>query len=114
MDKQEKRRIATQYKERRHQGGVYEIRCKENGKRLLLSTTDMQGSRNRFEFAQGTGGCIHPKLRLDWDRYGGKAFEFVLAETLEQKEGQTDADFQREIEALLDMMMTQTDSEALY
>jgi hypothetical protein len=114
MDKQEKRRITAQYRERCRQGGVYVIRCRENGKRLLLSTTDMQGSINRFEFAQGSGGCVHPKLRPDWDRYGGKAFEFIVTETLEQKEAQTDTDFQREIETLMDMMISQAGTDALY
>jgi len=114
MDKQEKRRAAVQYKERLQQGGVYAIRCTENGKKLMLGTEDMQGSRNRFEFSQSTGGCVHPKLRTDWDRYGGKAFEFEVVEILAQKEAQSMGDFQKEIEALLELLLAQAETETLY
>ena len=114
MDKQERRRVAAQYKERLQQGGIYAIRCRENGKRLLLGTADMPGSRNRFAFAQSTGGCIHPKLRADWDRYGGKAFEFEVVETLTQKKAQEDADFQKDIAALLELLAAQAEEETLY
>jgi hypothetical protein len=114
MDKQEKRRAVAQYKERLQQGGVYAIRCKESGKILLLGTTDIPGSRNRFEFAQSTGGCVHPKLRADWEQYGGRTFEFEIVETLTQKEAQTDADFQSEVAALLDLLTAQTEGGKLY
>ena len=114
MDKQERRQIAAQYKKRRQLGGVYAIQCAENGKRLLLSTMDMPGSKNRFCFAQSTGGCVHFKLCRDWDRYGGKAFVFETLETLEQKENQTDAEFRQEIKELLDMLTAGADPETLY
>lgn len=114
MDKQERRQAAAKYKERLQQGGVYAIRCKENGKRLILSTADIIGSKNRFAFAQSTGGCIHPKLREDWAKYRGKAFEFEILETLTQKEAQTDAEFQNEIADLLKLMTDQAETETLY
>jgi hypothetical protein len=114
MDKTEKKKAAREYRERRRKGGVYAICCKENGKRLLQSTEDMQGSRNRFDFSQSTGGCVHPKLRADWDRLGGKAFEFVPVETLEQKETQSDSDFYNETQALCELLISQEKPEALY
>jgi hypothetical protein len=114
MDKQQKRQIASDYKRKMQQGGVYAIYCTQNGKRLLLSTADMQGSRNRYDFAQITGGCIHPKMRDDWAKYGGAAFIFEVVETLQQQETQTDAEFHKEVAALLEMLAAQADSEALY
>ena len=114
MDKQERRKISAQYKERRQVGGVYAIRCTQTGKRVLLSTMDMPGSENRFRFAQSTGGCVHPKLSRDWDAYGGKAFAFETLETLEQKENQTDAAFRQEIKELLEMLISEAGSETLY
>lgn len=75
---------------------------------------EMQGSLNRFEFAKNTGGCVHPKLRGDWDRYGGKVFEMEVIETLEQQESQSNDEFQREVIALLDLITSQNDTEALY
>ena len=114
MDKQHKRQIARQYKETRLQGGVYAICCTKNGKRLLLSTADMAGSKNRFCFSQSTDSCVHPKLRQDWQQFGGAAFTFELIETLTQKESQTDSDFQKEVVALLDLLITQVAPEMRY
>jgi hypothetical protein len=114
MDKQQRRQIAAEYKKRKQMGGVYSIRCTQNGKQLLLSTMDMAGSENRFRFAQGMGGCVHPKLRQDWDLYGGKAFSFDIIETLEQKDMQADDEFQRDVVTLLDMLMSKDEPEALY
>ena len=114
MDKQQRRQVAADYKKRMQQGGVYAICCTGNGKRLLLSTADMAGSENRFQFAQMTGGCIHPKMRVDWDKYGKAAFTFEVVETLEQQETQTDAEFHQEIATLLDMLTSQYAPEALY
>jgi len=79
-----------------------------------MSTADMPGSQNRFTFAQSTGGCVHPKLRADWERYGGKAFEFEVVETLTQKKAQTNAEFQNEIAALLELLMAEAKEETLY
>ncbi len=114
MDKQERRQAAAEYKKKLQTGGVYAIVCRENGKRLLAGTADLPGSENRFAFAQSTGGCVHPKMRADWDRYGAKAFAFEIVETLKQKELQTDTEFKRDIDALLDMVNSQYDQETVY
>jgi hypothetical protein len=75
---------------------------------------DMPGSENRFRFAQSTGGCVHPKLRQDWDAYGGKAFVFEVLEMLEQKENQTDAAFGQEIADLQQMLISEADAQKVY
>ena len=114
MDKQHKRQITRQYKETRLQGGVYAICCTKNAKRLLLSTSDIAGSENRFCFSQNIDSCVHPKLRQDWQQFGGAAFTFEIIETLTQKESQTDSDFQNEVVALLELLKTQVAPETLY
>ncbi len=114
MDKQERRQAAASYKAQVQRGGVYAIRCKQNGKRLLLATSDMAGSENRFRFAQATGGCVHPKLRADWDAYTGAGFEFETVEALTQRKEQTDAEFRGEVDALLEMLMAQSRPEEMY
>ena len=66
-------------------------------------TTDIQGSRNRFEFAQNVNSCVHPRLQDDWDKLGGRAFRFDEFETLEKKPEQNDSDFLHDIEALFEI-----------
>lgn len=84
-------------------GGVYVIVNTESGKKLLGMTTDMQGSRNRFEFSQSMNSCVHPRLKDDWARFGGRAFRFDELESLEKKPEQNDDDFLHDIEALFEI-----------
>jgi hypothetical protein len=44
--------------------------------------------------------CIHPRLKDDWQKHGSGSFRFDVVETLEKKEGQTDSEFQDDLNAL--------------
>lgn len=98
--------LIRQYKERQKIGGVYLIRNTLNGKLLLDATTDLQGIRNRFEFARKTGSCVDLKLQADWDKQGGGgAFAFETLEELEKGEAQTEAGFKADIQLLKEMWL---------
>lgn len=114
MDKQSRKKIIDSYKSRRAIGGVFAVRNAVNGKRLVQATADMQGSRNRFEFSQATGGCAFMPLQEDVKKYGAGAFNFEVAEELEQREGQDYADFKREIDELYAMLIRDIDPDELY
>ncbi len=49
-----KKELKARYKDRRIIGGVFVIRNTATNKLFLDSTTDLQGSKNRFAFAQQT------------------------------------------------------------
>jgi hypothetical protein len=114
MDKQERKKLTDAYKARRAVGGVFAVRNSANGKILVQYTTEIQGSRNRFEFSQATGGCAFKPLQEDYNKFGNKVFSFEILEQLEQKEGQSDDSFTRDIEALYSMIIEGMDSEKLY
>jgi hypothetical protein len=114
MDKQDRKKITDAYKARRALGGVFAVRNSANGKALVLAVTDLQGSKNRFEFAQQTGGCAFKPLQEDCNKYGPEVFSFEILEQLEQKEGQSDDSFKQDIEALYGMLTEGMDSEKLY
>ncbi|MEM5769801.1 MAG: GIY-YIG nuclease family protein [Bacillota bacterium] len=103
MDKQKRSELMKSYKSRTVVGGVYAVTNAVTGKRILNFTADIQGSRNRFEFAQQMDSCIHPRLKDDWTRLGGDSFRFDIIETLEKKEGQTDSEFQEDLKSLFDI-----------
>ena len=102
------------YKERTVVGGVYAIRNNENGKMLLLSTTDLAGSRNRFDFSQSMGSCINMLLQQDWKKFGPGVFSFEILEQLEKKDEQSYKEFQNEIGVLLSMLLEKTPATCLY
>lgn len=114
MDKQNKKELAAAYKERKVVGGIYGIVNSGNGKMLLLSTCDMQGSRNRFEFSKKTGSCINLKLREDWQKYGNMAFDFTVLEELTKKESQTDQEFAEDIATLQELWTEKLLGKNLY
>ena len=114
MDSNAKRELQSQYKEREIVGGVYLVRNMRSGKLLLEATKDLQGSRNRFEFAQKTGSCVYAKLQKDWPEYGSEAFVFEALEELPKGETQTDKEFKADIDLLKEMWLEKLSGEALY
>ena len=103
MDRDEKKKRQDAYKNRTVIGGVYAIVNTDSGKRMLCYTTDMQGSRNRFEFSQKMNTCVHPRLKDDWKKLGGSAFRFDELETLKKGKEQADSDFLSDIKELFDI-----------
>lgn len=103
MGKRDRKELLQNYKNRIVVGGVYAIVNTVTSRRMLNYTTDLQGSRNRFEFAQQMNSCIHPRLKDDWERLGGHSFRFDVLDTLEKKEEQTDSSFLDDLKALFDI-----------
>jgi len=106
--------LIVKYKERKIIGGVYAIKNGVTGRSLLISAQDLQGSKNRFEFAQKTGGCVHPRLKDDWEVYGGKAFSLEILEELEKMETQTPDEFIEDIKVLAELWLEKYDPVELY
>ena len=113
MEKDRKEMISA-YKERRREGGVFAIRNSQNGRLLLQWTTELTGSRNRFQFAQMTGSCVDWKIAKDWDALGKDVFVFEVLDTLQQKEEQTAEEFKEDVKALYDLWLEKMDSGLLY
>ena len=106
-----KKEILAQYKEREVIGGVYAIKNIQNGKLLLESATDLQGSKNRFEFSLKTGSCVSMKLRNDWKN---GTFVFEVMEEIKKGETQTDAEFKSDVDALKEMWAEKFSAQELY
>jgi isocitrate dehydrogenase len=114
MDKQDRKKIIDSYKARRAVGGVFAVINSANGKRFVSAATDLQGSKNRFEFSQATGGCAWKPMENDFKTFGKDVFSFEILEQLTQKEGQSDSDFKNDIDELYGMIIEGTDPEKLY
>ncbi len=100
MDKAQRKKLISDYKERPVTGGVFLIVNDVTGRVLLLAERDLQGSRNKFQFAQSTNLCAYGKLGEDWRKYGPEAFRFELLEELEKKPEQTPREFQEDLDTL--------------
>ena len=101
MDK--RKELKKLYQNRTIVGGVYCIACGESGSSWLKATKNLQEQKNRFQFFAATNGCPEPAMRADWERYGARAFSFTVLEELEKKETQSEAEYARDIETLLEL-----------
>jgi len=114
MENRNKKELQDAYKQRKVIGGLCAIRNTVNGKMLLAAVSNLQGYRNRFEFARGSAGCIDLKLKADWEQYGKDAFDFVILEELEKNDTQTDKEFSDDVRILKEMWLEKHDSAELY
>jgi hypothetical protein len=113
-DARTKKELQAQYKERQVIGGVYVVKNTWNNKLLLEAATDLQGSKNRFDFAKSTGSCVHTKLYADWTEQGSGDFIYEVLEELEKGETQTDKEFKADIDLLREMWLEKLSDSELY
>ncbi len=102
------------YKERKVVGGVYTITNTMNGKYVVGHTANLDGIRNRFQFAVTTGSAVDPRMRADWAQFGAQAFRLDILEELEQRSDQSTADFAADLEALEQMLRANLDPALSY
>ena len=114
MDSNSKKELQAKYKEREIIGGVFLIRNTLTNKVLIEGATDLNSSRNRFEFSRKTGSCVYLKLRDDWMKQEHSQFVFEVLEELKKSETQTNAGFKEDIELLRDMWLEKFAGENLY
>ena len=80
----------------------------------MLASAEIGGIQKRYEFAEATGGCFHPKLQHDAKTYGNDAFSFAVLETIERKDTQTDREFAEDLEVLLALWLEKYDPANVY
>ena len=100
MDAARKKKLKDAYKSRDVVGGICSIRCNGNQNVKIQATTDIEGLKNRFNFAVLTDTCPDPSMRSDWLKYGSKSFSFSVLETIKKSDSQTDEEFSKDIETL--------------
>ncbi len=109
-----KKELKLQYKERTITGGVFAIRNTVNNRLLLDATTDLQGSKNRFDFTKMTGSGLHLKIQKDWTAQKGEGFVFEVLEELEKDPVQTQQEFEADIQVLKELWGEKLAGENLY
>jgi hypothetical protein len=100
--KSKRKELKLQYKGRQITGGVYAIKS-TRGRQLLESTTDLLGSKNRFDFAVKTNSCPNAKIRQAWQELGPDAFAFEPLEEITKKDAQTMKEFEADVAALKEL-----------
>ena len=100
MDADKKKRLKDEYRKILPVGAVYALVCSGNNHRIVRSTTDIQGIKNRIHFSELTGGCPDPSMLTDWNKYGKDSVSLVVLEEMQMKEDQSEKDFAEDIKLL--------------
>lgn len=86
LDKQQKKAIATTYKQTFRPMGIYQIRNLDNGRIFVDCSLDLEASRNRHQFVSAMARTPIPELQEDWQTFGGKRFVFEILDQLPPRE----------------------------
>lgn len=98
-----RKELKEEYKQRKTQMGVFEIRNTVNNKVFIDSSTDVNAKWNRHQLQLKMGMHVNTALQNDWNTQGAQDFEFnVLSEIKHQDEGKPD--YNKELELLEELV----------
>ncbi len=105
MNSNRNKELKNLYKNKAVIGGICCIRCSGNQRSWIQTTRNIEGFRNRFNFALAINSCPDPSMREEWTKYGGESFSFTVLEEIKKGESQTDKEFSDDISVLYEMWL---------
>jgi len=117
MSEQQRRKdLVAEYQRNGPEAGVWRIVDGVTGKALIGTSTNLSGTKNRFEFAQSTntiGGLDH-RLHADAKEHGFAAFRVEVVEVLERRPEATEDEVRADLAALEALVREGIDPDLLY
>jgi hypothetical protein len=74
------------YKQSHTPMGILQIKNNINGKEFIVSSANLPGTINKYQFSLKYKVCVVKELQQDWDMYGEENFSFNVIDNLEPKE----------------------------
>jgi hypothetical protein len=84
VDKQRRRDIAREYKERKVPIGIFSLRCEPTGETWIGSSRNLDGAANSALLGLRMGSHRNKAMQAAWTAHGGDAFVYAVVETLEE------------------------------
>ena len=113
MNADRKKELKNAYGSKPVIGGVCLIRCSGNQRLRLQATRNIEGLRNRYNFAISTGTSPDPTLSDECDKYGAGSFTFTVLDELKKGDTQSDKEFADDIDALYEIWLEKLQSGEL-
>ena len=86
MDKQSRRQVVRDYKERKVSQGIFAVRCAVSGEVWVGQSRNLEQQQNGIWFGLRQGGHPNPTLNAAWAAYGEAAFAFEVLEAITDEE----------------------------
>lgn len=83
MDKQTRRDLLRDYKERKSAMGVFAVRCAPTGEVWTAGSRNIDAQQNSLWFGLRNGGHINRAMQASWTAHGEAAFTFEVLERIE-------------------------------
>ena len=114
IDKEKKREIISEYKQRKTTGGVLKVTNTGSGKYWVKAEIDLESFENRFIFMKKTGTALQPKMQRDFNEYGAESFTLEILERVEKKEAESPGGFKDRLKRLEAAWLAKFDPEKSY
>lgn len=85
MDKQTRRELLRDYKERKSVAGVYAVHCAASGEVWTAGSRNIDAQQNSLWFGLRTGGHINRAMQAAWTAHGEAGFTFEVLERIEDE-----------------------------
>lgn len=86
MDKDRKRQLARDYKERKVSPGIYAIRCAATGEVWVAPSRNLDVQQNGIWFTLRLGTHLNRALQAVWNAQGEAALAFEIIERVEDED----------------------------
>jgi hypothetical protein len=78
--------LKREYKERKKPAGVFQVKNLKNGRMLLGSSLNLDGTLNRHRFELKMGSHRNTELQKDYNELGPDAFAFEILEEVKVRD----------------------------
>jgi hypothetical protein len=85
MDKQSRRDLVRDYKERKSVAGVYAVRCVPSGEVWTAGSRNIDAQQTSLWFGLRNGGHINRGMQASWTAHGEAAFSFEVLERIDDE-----------------------------
>jgi hypothetical protein len=104
MDRDRRKQLLEEYKNRRPEMGVIAFHCKETGETFLATSKDNRAVFNGIRVRLEANFHLDKVFQERWNRYGKEGFDELVLKVLDYEDPQED--HTRELEALLEACLS--------
>ena len=83
VDKNRKKSLLREYKDRKQQQGIYAVRCEAAGKIWVAASKNLDRQQNSLWFQLKNNGFPNKDLQSLWNTHGESAFKYEILETID-------------------------------